>query len=307
MNADDASTKVSEWRWDRFNVRKPTTKEWAARNCFGIEGNTDEARNAMHVKVLEEKREAEQLIRSEINELLRVASEITGMRYKCKYTEHNLKCITIKDLRVAWVQDGSAENLMRMAWMFYYYATELYQNGLAQTHGETVERKLMSKMKFVYVHLDNLPINQRTCVHQLYSKVMNEVRANIMRRTNLFVHKSHIQKEQPQVRAFRKNFKREKTTFFASFEVADVEKWFKVRTYTSVDRGRSIVSFNHGVCFVCGCRWTMLKIAHGLLGIKRLCCGYGVKTMRQRLSNCQKGDCNHPPSSVWEENWALQK
>jgi hypothetical protein len=121
MNANEASTKVSEWRWDWFNVRKPTTNEWAARNCFGTEGNTNEAHNAMHVKVIEEKREAEQLIRSEINELLRVAAEITGMRYKCKYTQHNLKCITIKELRVSWVQDdGSAENLMRVAWMFYY-------------------------------------------------------------------------------------------------------------------------------------------------------------------------------------------
>ncbi len=52
MNAIETSTKVSEWRWDRFNVRKPTTNEWAARNCFGIEGNTDKARNAMHVKAV---------------------------------------------------------------------------------------------------------------------------------------------------------------------------------------------------------------------------------------------------------------
>jgi hypothetical protein len=235
-NDEDISTKVTEWRWDRFNVRKPTTYEWAARNCFGIEGNTDEGRKEMHVKVIEEKKKADQLIRAEINDMLRVAAEITGMTYTCKYTQHQLKCIKIKDLRVSWVQDGSAENLMRIAWMFYYYTTELYQTGMAQTHGEWVERKLMSKMKFVYVHLDSLPTNQRTCVHQLYSKVMNEVRSNIMRRTRLFLHKSNIQKEQPRVSgAFRKNFKREKTTFFATFKVDDTAQWFKVRTDATVD------------------------------------------------------------------------
>jgi hypothetical protein len=117
MDADESSTKVAKWRWDRFNVRKATTFEWAARNCLGIQGNTDKA---MHVKIIEEKKEAEQLIRTEINQLLRVAAEITGMRYKCKYTQHHLKCITIKDFRVSWMQDGSAENLRRIAWMFYY-------------------------------------------------------------------------------------------------------------------------------------------------------------------------------------------
>jgi hypothetical protein len=97
----------------------------------------------MHVKVIEEKKHADQLIRTEINELLQVAAETTGMTYKCKYTQHNFKCIRIKDLRISWVQEGSAENLKGIAWMFYYYATELYQTGMAQTHGEWVKRKVM--------------------------------------------------------------------------------------------------------------------------------------------------------------------
>ena len=50
-----------------------------------------------------------------------------------------------------------------------------------------------------YVHLQDLPFGHRTCVQQLYSEKMNDLRSNIMRRSPTFKHTSMIRKEQPKI------------------------------------------------------------------------------------------------------------
>ncbi len=39
METNDEGRHVVEWRWDRFNVRNPTSTEWAGRSCTGQDSN----------------------------------------------------------------------------------------------------------------------------------------------------------------------------------------------------------------------------------------------------------------------------
>jgi hypothetical protein len=131
---------------------------------------------------------------------------------------------------LSWVQDGSLKNLKRLAWMFYYYGSEIHRLGRSSlSHGEWVERKIMTAMNVAYVHLDTIPMGTRTCVQQLYAKKFNDVRTNIMRRGTSFYHESLVKKEQPKVEGiFRKHFKRAKSTFFVTLNVQDKSAWHKV-------------------------------------------------------------------------------
>ncbi len=140
-----------------------------------------------------------------------------------------LPCITSKDIRQSLLQDGSQANLPRLAWIFYYYGMELHQFGRSSlTHCEWVERKVLAAFKVTYVHLGDLAVKQRTCVQQLYSKRLNEIRSNIMRRGPKMQHTSMVQKEQPKVPGlFQKNFKRGKTTFFVTLVGRKSTCWHK--------------------------------------------------------------------------------
>ncbi len=157
-----------EWRWDRFNARTLTSAAWASRNCVGKATTELSSHQAMQQRVIQEKKNAELIIASEIHQLLRNAASITGMTYCCKLTQHTLACINIKDIRQSWVQDGSNANLQRLAWMFYYYGSVIHPFGMSSTHGEWVESKVLATFNVTYAHLGDLPIGQRTCVQQLY-------------------------------------------------------------------------------------------------------------------------------------------
>ena len=228
---DDTGNTIPkvQWRWDRFNARTLTSAAWASRNCVGKDCTELSSHLAMQQRVIQEQKSADLIITSEIHQLMRDAASITGMTYWCKLTQHTLACINRKDIRLSWVQDGSDANLQRFAWMFYYYASEIHKFGRSLTHGEWVEFKVMASLNATYVHLRDLPIGQRTCVQQLYSKKMNDLRSNIMRRSPTFKHTSMIRKEQPKIPGiFNKNFKRGKSTFFVNSALHDKTSWRKV-------------------------------------------------------------------------------
>jgi hypothetical protein len=222
--------RPSQWRWDRFDPKKTTTMKWASRNCVGADRAMESSHRLMQRQVLTEVKSAEHLIQSELHQLIYEAANITGISYCCKQTQQTLPCLNRKDLRQSWVQDGSEENMKRLAWIFYYYGTEVHKIGKScLTHGEWVERKVMKALNIVYVHLVDIPVGQRTCLHQLYSKKFNDFRTNVMRQSPSLQHTSRITKEQPKVPGmFKKNFKRAKATFFMTKKVNESTAWQKV-------------------------------------------------------------------------------
>jgi hypothetical protein len=222
-----------QWRPDRFDARKATSAAWAGKNCVGKDSEQYSSHLAMQKIVLEEKRRATDIITQELHELIRDAAVITGMTYVDRLTQHSLPCINSRDVRRSWTQDGSEVNLKRLAWMFYYYGTEVHKAGRGCTHGAWVEQKVLVKLNVSYVHLTELPIKQATCVMQLYSQTMNSIRTNIMRRTGTFCHTSLIKCEQPRdPQVFKKNYKRPKGTFFVTGNAKLDTGWTKVRHRT---------------------------------------------------------------------------
>jgi len=225
---------AKQWRPDRFDARKSTSAAWAGRKCVGKDSNTLSSHKAMQLIVMEDKRLAGELITQELHELIRNAATITGMKYCDRLTSHSLACVNSRDVRRSWSQDGSAANLQRLAWMFYYYGTIVYKVGCGKTHGEWVEKKVMAKLNVKYVHLMQLDIKQATCIQQLYSQKLNAIRTNIMRRNDTFHHCSMVTCEQPKDSTiYQKHYKRPKSTFFVTANTKmENGGWAKVRTTT---------------------------------------------------------------------------
>ena len=274
-----------QWRWDRFNARTLTSAAWASRNCIGKDNTELITHQAMQQRVLQEQKSAELIITSELHQLLRNATSITGMTYSCKLTQHTLACINSKDIHLSWLQDGGEENLKRLAWMFYYYGSEIHQIGRSLTHGEFVESKVLASLNATYVHLRDLPMGQRTCVQQLYSRKMNDLRSNIMRRTSNFQHTSMVKKEQPKIPGlFNKNFKRGKGTFFVTKDIRDPTTWNKV-CYLKVLKLYIKVASNSPLA--CSHRLTIHKMRNGMPGIKMHSSGFSTTWTLSRLSRNQ--------------------
>jgi hypothetical protein len=117
----------------------------------------------MQRRVLQDVKAASHIIEGELHKLLHDAANITGMTYCCNLTQHTLPCINSKDIRLAWMQDGSEENMQRLVCMFYYYGMEIHKIGRSNlTHGEWVEQKAITSLNVSNVHSGELPINQRT-------------------------------------------------------------------------------------------------------------------------------------------------
>ena len=230
MTSNKNKTQPAQWRWDRFNAKQVTSLSWASRSCVGQDCDLLTTQQAMQRRVLQDEKAASHIIAGELHKLLHDAADITKMTYCCKLTQHTLPCINSKDIRLAWMQDGSEANMQRLAWMFYYYGTELHKMGRSNlSHGEWVEQKVMTLLNVTYVHLRELPFGQRTCLQQLYSKKFNNIRTNIMRRNGASTHRSMVNKEQPKSSSlFRKNFKRGKSVFFETLNVEHKTEWRKV-------------------------------------------------------------------------------
>ena len=222
---------TKQWRPDRFDARKATSIDWARRNCVGTHCNDPQSHHDMQQEVMADKRLAGELITRRLHALIREAANITGMTYCDPLTQHSLACINSKDVRKSWIQDGSALNLQRVAWMFHYYGTTVHQFGLGMTHSAWVEQQVMMTLNVSYVHLMELSDKQATCLRQLYAQKMNQMRTNIMRRNGSFCHTSMITCEQPKHSAdYYKHYKRPKSTFFVTKDLRNNDTWKKVRS-----------------------------------------------------------------------------
>ena len=109
---------------------------------MGPASDEPKSHEAMQRRLLLDEKASTRIINAELHQFLHDAADITGRTYTCKLTQHVLPCISIKDIRKAWTQDGGEDNLRRLAWMLYYYGTEIHKVGRGTlTHMESGSNK----------------------------------------------------------------------------------------------------------------------------------------------------------------------
>jgi hypothetical protein len=165
-----------------------------------------------HKLVERDKANVSMVTRSAIHALMREAAEVCGMTYMSNLVDAHMPCVTSKNIRRAWMDDSGTMNQKRLAWMYFYYPTVIYNMVLNQTHQEVVEEEVLSTLGVSYSNASDLNWNQRSCVQQVYGRMFAEIRSNIMRGGRERPNQKLVTVTNPN--SHKKKKLREKTSFF---------------------------------------------------------------------------------------------
>jgi hypothetical protein len=219
---------------DRFDPKRTTTLEHVSR---GMVGNnlTQATLLEFQKKVEQDKCNVTMVARGAIRSLMQQAADICGMTYMSPLTNTRMQCVTSRDIRSSWLADGGPANQKRFAWMYFYYPTVVYNMVLNETHQAVVEKETLKRLQVVYSNQEAMSLTQKTCVQQMYARLFNENRANVLRSACREKHQIQVSVTIPKnKRATSK--KREKPKFYISDvgagEVQEVSK--KVWSYASL-------------------------------------------------------------------------
>ena len=174
-----------------------------------------------------DRQQCQEVIKTNIHGLLREAAEIVELTVEENGVRYNAD--SIKRMKQSYVQDGSDMNLMRLAFMFYYYNNVVYKMVLGHTHRELVEQLCLATANAEYSDLNVLGDREPPCVQSLYTSMYNVQRQNIFRVANAS-HNRRIKVTQKERADKRSN--RHKTLFIIEDAASGIEQ--TVRTTQTV-------------------------------------------------------------------------
>jgi hypothetical protein len=142
------------------------------------------------------------------------AAEVCQLTYACPYNpDKRLLCRRPADIGLAWKQCSDPDNCKRIAFIFNYYASELYERALGGTHQNIITNHIM---KTLGIEMDVQPTEMRggqmTCIQQQYSICAKNMKNNILRAGGN-KHNVRVNLEQGKART-NKNLKRPKEVFY---------------------------------------------------------------------------------------------
>ena len=186
-----------------------------------------------------DKQEVNRLALIAVKRIIVRGAEVCGLKWPCRATNTMEPATTLKEVRKAWFDNGTPANTMRIAWMMFYFPTELYcQATVGTRHQEAVEREILIAMRVNYFAnaADENRRQGRTAVQQTYTLVFNHVRANMLRRSNMANnHKVTVRIEKPKDGSVPAS-RRQKTQFFVPTTTAWLPwyvKWYLQSHHTN--------------------------------------------------------------------------
>jgi hypothetical protein len=135
-------------------------------------------------KLESERAQVQRLIKDEVEALMRLGAEVTQMTYHCKRTNVRRVCITPKNLREAYVQDGNLFNIKCIHWIFYELPVGTHQDVLPQrrSHMDLVVEKVERTMNIRWApKKEGEKKGHRNCIQHIYSKILNEKKQTIIK------------------------------------------------------------------------------------------------------------------------------
>jgi hypothetical protein len=106
------------------------TEEMARRQLrIGAE---DDLVEMMRRRIMEDHKKVKGMVMEELESLMRLGAEVTGMTYQCKSTGTKRMCITPKDIRSSYIQDGGNLNVKCIHWIFHELPYGTHEDVLTQ-------------------------------------------------------------------------------------------------------------------------------------------------------------------------------
>jgi hypothetical protein len=172
------------------------------------------------------------IVRREVEKLLRWGADTCGMTYVCNSSNTPRICIQPKNMRSSYLRDDGLLNLKRIHWIFHELPETLHKDVLMHrmSHMDVVTRIVMRELNVVWGDKRQGEETKRSnCIEKIYSRLLNEKKTTIVkpertknRRTPFVRH--------PQTKAKSGNpskYKQGRTEFYwkSPLEGENVVKW----------------------------------------------------------------------------------
>jgi hypothetical protein len=122
----------------------------------------------MIVRLCRERSQGQTIIKEEVEALMRLGAEVCRMTYVCKSSNAaEMMCITPKNMRESFVEDGSLRNTKCLHWMFNELPSSTHQDVLPQrmTHMDVVVKKVERAMNIMWApKKEGDKTNHRNCI-----------------------------------------------------------------------------------------------------------------------------------------------
>jgi len=177
------------WIKDRFPVAGRIT-ETVAR--LSLPSSAKEKHVSLMVVKLQSEREAvKNVIKGEVDELLRLGTETTGMTYYINNPNLKEPCVTPRNMRTSFCQDGSDENLKRLHYIFHELPYKTHEDVLMkrETHGDVVVANVMEQLNIAWgPKKEGETVAHTNCIAHMYSRIMNEKKQTIVKKGDANTH-----------------------------------------------------------------------------------------------------------------------
>jgi hypothetical protein len=169
------------WNREHFKPSGQITEQMAKRHLrIGA--------NEMIVKSMIKRLEDEQtkvggLIVEEIGSLLRLGADVTGLTYNDKSTGGQRKCVTTKDMRSSYIEDGTAMNIKCIHWIFHELPYATHKDVLVQrkSHMDWVVEKVEIAMNVQWEPMkQGEKKGHKNCMEHMYARVLSKKRNNLL-------------------------------------------------------------------------------------------------------------------------------
>ena len=199
---------------------------------------TEQMKEEMQLKLDDERQQVRVKMREQVHQLLRLGAEITKMTYRCTSEYSSRACVSPKNMRDSYVQDGSLLNIKCIHWIFSELPFATHQDVLPQrkSHMDLAVEKVERDMNITWAAATGTAGSHRNCLQQVYSKMLNDKKQTIIKE------EGNPHKRKPTVR-------RPKSMTAAGINGGQYKKGKNMYFWSSKEEGEHLVSTE--ACVLC--------------------------------------------------------
>jgi hypothetical protein len=131
------------------------------------------------------------LIKGEVDKLLRLGMEITGMSFYRHNPMLREPCVTARNMRASFCQDGSLDNMKKFHFIFHQLPESTHRDVMMhrESHGEVSVRNVMQKLNVAWApKREGETVAHTNCIAHMYSRIMNERKQTAVRKGDANTH-----------------------------------------------------------------------------------------------------------------------
>ena len=172
-------------------------------------------------KLTSERKQVRRIIKDEIESLMRLGAEVTGMHYYCKSSGTSRLCITPKNIRSSYTQDVGDLNVKRIHWMFHELPVTTHTDVLMKrmSHMDWVVQKVVKVMNIEWEpKKEGETKAHKNYIEHVYARMLNDKRFTVVRtsKDNSEKHRTPYVKSPKSLEqsGFAPNYKRGKRFYY---------------------------------------------------------------------------------------------